>query len=87
MAHHQEVDLVMKFKCTYPALHLKFSTEGLLDVISGIYVDASLHYGNDKFLVLTDASLKKFEPRNREMDKWKFYGVNVLYIRYGIDIH
>lgn len=70
-----------------PVLYFNISTEGLLIDLSGIYVDDSLHCGNDKFLALKDASLKNYESWNRGMDKTKFSGINILSTRYGIDMH
>lgn len=50
-----------------PALYFKMDESGMIIGISDIYIDNSLHCGNEQFLHLTYKSLPFFDSRKQLM--------------------
>lgn len=58
------------------ALYVKSKDDEVIGV-TGSYVDDSLNAGRAKFVKMTDATLQKFESKERVFDTFDFYGAQV----------
>ncbi len=86
MKLHLVQDLGMTTSTADPSLFVKYENGKLIGVIA-TYVDDSLICGTDKFMEMTNATLKKFDSREREMAPTKFAGVLVSISNEGVTLN
>lgn len=72
MANYREVDVDIKSTCADPAFYFKNTDDGMITVISVMYVDESLLSLNKVFFELSNEVLQNFESKKIEMDNIKF---------------
>lgn len=86
MTRHLKKDLGMTPSAIDLSLFFK-KVDGRLHGMTGMYVDDGIHVGDGKFLQECNKKQEKFKSSEREMDRFKFAGIEVRKTDEGILLH
>ena len=73
---HTKQDLGMRPMASDPSLYI-VQQNGSVEGLKGVYVDEFLLAGEKSFQVLTEATIRKFDSREREWENVEFFGNNI----------
>lgn len=77
MNGHVKGDLVITALTSDPALFVRRDPGGWVIGLLAAYVEDLLMAGNKKFQKLTEATLKRFDTKERKLDRMEFVGVSI----------